>query len=308
MGARQSSLSNVQSSAFSRRQLRAHRINRTGMDHSQISNAPKYVRKATAAPNSTDLELIGRAMAGDPSAHEQLFKVHAAKLYRRAFVMLRNKEDAEDALQESWIRAYTSLKSFEGRSSFSTWLMRIVINSALMILRKNRSASRVSVDVVNQAARVPSIHQIPDGSPNPEQYYAAAELRRILNKAICGLRPRIRAVVEFGQLQELSVKETARGLGISVGAAKGRLFHARATLQRSAVLRAIAKVRTSLAVRVAPRFAPTAPRGRKHETTIHPGLVSHSASPPSGDDVSGNSICTVAGTLKSVRDAMSRPW
>jgi len=79
-----------------------------------------------------------RAIAGDRNAREQLFKMHAGKLYRTAFAVLGNKEDTEDALQESWFRAYGNLKSFEGRSSFSTWLTRIVINSGLMILRKNR--------------------------------------------------------------------------------------------------------------------------------------------------------------------------
>jgi RNA polymerase sigma-70 factor (ECF subfamily) len=185
-----------------------------------------------------DLGLIQRSIAGEVTAQEQLFKRHAAKLYRTAFGVLRNKEDPEDALQESWLRACANLKSFEARSSFSTWLTRIVINSALMILRKKRSVREVSMDAMEEADKVSLIHQFADRSPNPEESFVEHERRKILNRAIHALRPRIRDVVQFGQLQELSLKETAGRLGISVEAAKGRLFHARAALRKSLVRRA----------------------------------------------------------------------
>jgi RNA polymerase sigma factor (sigma-70 family) len=110
-----------------------------------------------------------------------------------------------------------------------------------MILRKNRNLRVVSIDAVDDSDRVSLILQIPDPSPNPEQIFMERERNKTLSQAICTLRPRIRAVVEFGQLHDLSLKETAQGLGISVDAAKGRLFHARGSLRKSAALRAIRK-------------------------------------------------------------------
>ena len=121
---------------------------------------------------------------------------------------------------------------------------RIVMNSALMINRKNRSARQISADELPPAGE-PGLHfQIPDRAPNPEQTYVQRERRTILHSAIHGLRPRIRAVIEMAQFQELPIKETAKILDISVAAAKGRFFHARAALRKSVALRAAFKART----------------------------------------------------------------
>jgi RNA polymerase sigma-70 factor (ECF subfamily) len=163
---------------------------------------------------------------------------------KTAFYITRNREDAEDALQDSLLRAFVHLKSFDERSSFSTWLTRIVINSALMIHRRSRNARQVSADELSESGESHVHLQIPDHSPNPEQRYMEHERGRILRKAIRNLRPRIRAVVEVGQLQELPMKEAARVLDISIAAAKGRLFHARAALRNSVALRAVAQART----------------------------------------------------------------
>jgi len=191
------------------------------------------------APSSAQSEwgLIQQAIAGDATAQEQLFKVHAPRLYRTAFGVLRNKEDAEDALQDCWLRACTNLKYFEGRSSLSTWLTRIVINSALMIFRKKRSVE-VSMEAVEETDKISLIDQFSDPTPNPEQRFVEYERKKILNQAIRGLRPLIREAVQLSQLQELSMKEIARHLGISVAATKGRMFHARAALRKSLLLRA----------------------------------------------------------------------
>ena len=186
---------------------------------------------------ATDLFVIQQAIAGDPHAQEQLFKMYSPALYRRAFTILRNKEDAQDALQDGWLRAYSNLRSFEGRSSFSTWLTQIVINSALMILRRNRNRREVSTD---EAGETSFVHQIPDRSLNPEETLIESERKAILGTTIGDLRPRIRVMVELGPLQERSTNEAAQRLGISPQAAKARLFHARAALRKSAVLKAVA--------------------------------------------------------------------
>lgn len=193
---------------------------------------------------SRETRLLAAAKRGRAEAFEALCQAHTARLLKTAFYITRNREDAEDALQDSLLRAFVHLKSFDERSSFSTWLTRIVINSALMIHRKSRNARQVSADELSESGEAHVHLQIPDLSPNPEQHYMERERTRVLHKAIRGLRPRIRAVVEVGQLQELPMKEAARVLDISVAAAKGRLFHARAALRNSVALRTVAQART----------------------------------------------------------------
>jgi len=207
---------------------------KSGLQPSRLRNSCRHTVTSTA---TTDLHLVRQAIAGDPNAQEQLFEKSAVRLYLKAFSILRNREDAQDALQDSWYQAYNNLRSFEGRSSFSTWLTQIVINSALMILRRNRRRCEVSADEAEEASFV---HEIPDRSPDPEQILLAGERNTILHNAIGGLRPRIRMIVECGPLQGRSSEEAAQRLGISSQAAKGRLFHARAALRKSEALKAIA--------------------------------------------------------------------
>jgi RNA polymerase sigma-70 factor (ECF subfamily) len=171
----------------------------------------------------------------------QTLRPRLLKIARR---ITRNCADAEDAVQDSMMRAFLHLNQFHGNSSFSTWLTRIVMNSALMINRKNRSARQISADELPPTGE-PGLHfQIRDRSPNPEQTYVQRERRTILYRAIRRLRPRIRAVVEMAQFRELPIKETAKVLDISVSAAKGRFFHARKILRKSVACRAVAQTRT----------------------------------------------------------------
>jgi RNA polymerase sigma-70 factor (ECF subfamily) len=200
-------------------------------------------RNPSSNLNLSEARLLEEARRGRAEAFTALCETLTPRLFKIAIRITQNREDAEDAVQDSLMRAFMHIKSFHGNSSFSTWLTRIVMNSALMIRRKNRNAKQVSADDLGREGQ-PSLHlQIPDLSPNPEQSYAEHERSIILRQAIGKLRPRIRAVVEIAQLQELPLRETARFLDISVAAAKGRFFHARATLRRSAALRAVAQAR-----------------------------------------------------------------
>jgi RNA polymerase sigma-70 factor (ECF subfamily) len=183
--------------------------------------------------------LVADAKRGQREALDLLWENSAPKVLRVLYRITRNREDAEDALQESLLRAFLHLKEFDGRSSFCTWLTRIAINSALMARRKNRKEREVSLDDLDSDGKDWLVGQVADHSPNPEQMYARREEGRILNKAIRTLRPRIREAVQLSHLQELSMKETAKSLGISVAAAKGRLFHARTALRKSRRLRNI---------------------------------------------------------------------
>lgn len=194
--------------------------------------------------NLSEERLLQEARRGRAEAFTALCETLTPRLFKIAVRITQNREDAEDAVQDSLMRAFMHLKTFHGNSTFSTWLTRIVMNSALMIRRKNRNARQISADDLGREGQ-PALHlQIPDLSPNPEQSYVERERKVILRQAIGKLRPRIRAVVEIAQLQELPLRETARVLDISVAAAKGRFFHARAALRRSAALKAVSQVRT----------------------------------------------------------------
>ena len=190
----------------------------------------------------SEARLLSDAKRGEPEAFEALCQTLRPRLLKIALRITRNREDAEDAVQDSMMRAFVHLNDFHGNSSFSTWLTRIVLNSALMINRKNRSARQISADELPPAGE-PGF-QIPDRTPNPEQTYVQRERRTILHSAIRRLRPRIRAVIEIAQFQELPIKETAKILDISVAAAKGRCFHARAALRKSVALLAAVQART----------------------------------------------------------------
>jgi RNA polymerase sigma-70 factor, ECF subfamily len=217
--------------------LRAHKARDV---NSMALSATSSCQHVASSNRVTNGNLIQQAINNDPNAQADLLTVHRAQLYRRAYAILRNREDAEDALQDCWLRALKNLHSFRGRSSFSTWLTRIVINSALMILRKRRNPRELSFEGMDDSAEASPIWQLPSASPNPEENLLAHEAKKILERAICGLRPRIREVIEVGQLRDLSTSETAEALGISMAAAKGRLCHARATLRKSTALKAIA--------------------------------------------------------------------
>jgi RNA polymerase sigma-70 factor (ECF subfamily) len=165
-------------------------------------------------------------------------------LVKIAIRITRNREDAEDAVQDCLVRAYLHIEEFQGNSAFSTWLTRILINSALMINRKNRYALRASAEDLNPPGEPEWCFQIPDPSPNPEQSFDRRERTRILHGAIRKLRPRLRAVLEVAQFHDLPIKETAKVLDISVAAAKGRFRNALAQLRKSVALCAIARTRT----------------------------------------------------------------
>jgi RNA polymerase sigma-70 factor (ECF subfamily) len=181
---------------------------------------------------------------GKAEAFQTACETLRPRLLKIALRITRNREDAEDAVQDSLLRAYMHIDDFQGNSAFSTWLTRILMNSALMINRKNRNARQVSTEDLNRPGEPGLQFQIPDQSPNPEQTFVQRERTRILLGAIRKLRPRMRAVVEVAQLHDLPVKETAKVLDISVAAAKGRFYHARSALRKSLALRAIARTRT----------------------------------------------------------------
>jgi len=185
-----------------------------------------------AAQFLSDEALVAGAKMGHGSFFEELHGRHRERMFRVAHRVTRHREDAEDAVQESFLSAYVHLKKFDERARFSTWLTRIAINATLMKIRKNRASREVGVE---DAADVVELR---DCVANPEEICARSEQKAALRDAIAKLRPTLRNVVELHDLQECSLHETAEALGISVAAAKGRLFHARAALRRAAEVKA----------------------------------------------------------------------
>ena len=191
--------------------------------------------------------LVAAAKQGQAEAFATLCQPYARRLIRNAHRITRNHEDAEDALQDAFLSAFIHIKNFDGRSSFSTWLTRIAINSALMTLRKKRSSRETSIGFGESDAKGLG-WDVPDPSPNPEKACAQREKERLLREAICELRPTIRQAVEI-QLRELSMEETAGMIGVSLAAAKGRLFHGRRALRKAFRLRTNQHGRTHSYVR-----------------------------------------------------------
>jgi RNA polymerase sigma factor (sigma-70 family) len=198
------------------------------------------------SPMSTT-NLVAAAKRGEREAFEELCRSCSERIFRTLLRITKNREDAEDALQESLLSAFVHLKEFDERASFSTWLTRIAINSALMILRKKRQSRELSMDGSVDGGVKPPQWEIADVAPNPEKVYVQGERAVILQRAISELRPSIRAVIEIHQLQEHSMKETAGRIGISVGATKARLFQAKMALRKKYRMKEVRSPRASWA-------------------------------------------------------------
>ena len=175
--------------------------------------------------------LVRAAKNGDGQAFETLFKRHQQKILRIVLRYAHVREDAEDIVQQSFQKAFVYLQQFEGKSSFSTWLTRIAINEALMLVRRGRALREVLVDDRGDAEGSAASVEMADSSLDPEASYLRRERVQILSETLGNLRPGMRKAVELRELAELSTEETARRMGVSVAAVKARLFHARKKLR-----------------------------------------------------------------------------
>lgn len=175
--------------------------------------------------------LVAAAKQGDLKAFEELVSRYEAKIFRLTMNITRNHEDAEDAMQDAFLKSYSHLKEFAGDSRFYTWLVRIAANEALMRLRKRRP-NQVSLDEPIEGDEDLMPREIRDWGPGPEQRFAQTEMREILSGAIDTLEPDFRTVFVLRDIEELSTEETAKTLGISVPAVKSRLLRARLKLRQ----------------------------------------------------------------------------
>jgi RNA polymerase sigma factor (sigma-70 family) len=239
---------NIRSSESTRPDSRARKL------HSpDVKFAPPVMRN--------DWDLIRQAVVGNPEAQERLFKTHTPRLYRTVFAVLRNREDAEDAVQDSWCRAYANLDSFEGRAAFSTWLTRIAINSALMLRRRKSYRVEASLNDILDNQSEPFLDRTVAESPNPEEICVAGELSSLIEDQIRELPPRVQAAFRLQKIEEFSITEAARALGIRETAVKSRVLRARRKVARglrkllSTSRRAEAVYRSGLQPRLNQKFA-----------------------------------------------------
>lgn len=189
------------------------------------------VDAASLDERSKEKMLVAAARSGDELAFEALVKRHEPRILALGLRYTRVKEDAEDVAQQSFQKAFVYLHKFEGKSSFATWLTRIAINEALMFLRRRRALREEFIDATNRNDRETRGFDMPDGRPDPEVTCLQRERARILSVAIARLRPCLRTAIELQELGELTARETAGYLGLSVGAAKARVFHGRRKLR-----------------------------------------------------------------------------
>ncbi len=178
-----------------------------------------------------ELALVDAAKGGDVQAFEQLIKKYDRNVFRIAQHITQNREDAEDVLQDAFLKAYENLEQFQGHSKFYTWLVRIAVNESLMKLRKRRTGKTVSIDEDIQTEEGSMPREIADWSPTPEQLYGQSELADILKKTIQGLPTGFRTVFVLRDVEGLSTEETAEMLNLSVPAVKSRLLRARLQLR-----------------------------------------------------------------------------
>jgi RNA polymerase sigma-70 factor (ECF subfamily) len=175
--------------------------------------------------------LVSAAKAGDETAFEELVSRYERKIFRLTMNITQNREDAEDSMQEAFLKSFTNLDRFQGDSRFYTWLVRIAVNEALMKLRKRRP-NQVSLDEPIGTEDDSVFREIVDWGPSPEKKFAQTELNEILSSVIGDLDPIFRVVFLLRDVEGVSTEDTAKILGISVAAVKSRLLRARLKLRQ----------------------------------------------------------------------------
>lgn len=188
---------------------------------------------AMSSPIEIDDEaaIVAQARLGDAKAFSELLRRYEGKIFRLALHITQNREDAEDVLQEAFLKAYEHLDQFQGQSKFYTWIVRIAVNQALMKLRKRKTDRSVSLDETIDTGEDTVAREIAAWDENPEQQYSREEINQILSSAIDGLAPIYRAVFVLRDVDELSTEETAEALDLSIPAVKSRLLRARLQLR-----------------------------------------------------------------------------
>jgi RNA polymerase sigma-70 factor (ECF subfamily) len=204
-----------------------------GLDTERRSRASRQFTEAqrqNIPGRGAEVTLVLAARNGDPHAFEILVVRYQRRILAVARRFTRNREDAEDIAQQSFQKAFIHLHKFEGKSCFSTWLTRIAINEALMLLRRGRGLREVSINDLSRNEETAVGLEMPDSRAGPESAFLQNERNRNLSEAMDELTPGIRTAIELRELRELSTKEAARVMGLPVGTVKSRVFQGRKKL------------------------------------------------------------------------------
>jgi RNA polymerase sigma-70 factor, ECF subfamily len=185
----------------------------------------------TSEPILDESALVAQSREGDAEAYGQLVRRYQSKIFRLAQHITQNREDAEDVLQETFLKAYEHLDQFQGNSKFYTWIVRIAVNQALMKLRRRKNDKSVSIDDAIDTGEDTIVREIAAWDENPEQRLSREEIGGILDTAVQTLDTPYRSVFVLRDIEELSTEETAEALGLSVPAVKSRLLRARLQLR-----------------------------------------------------------------------------
>jgi RNA polymerase sigma-70 factor (ECF subfamily) len=185
----------------------------------------------TSQPGIDEAVLVAQAREGDTRAFGDLVRRYEGKIFRLANHITQNREDAEDVLQETFMKAYEHLEQFKGDSKFYTWIVRIAVNQALMKLRRRKTDKSVSLDEEIDTGEDTVVREIAAWGENPEEQFTREELGEILDGAVQSLDPPYRSVFVLRDVEDLSTEETAEALGLSVPAVKSRLLRARLQLR-----------------------------------------------------------------------------
>jgi len=186
---------------------------------------------ASTVVRDDEAQLVSAAKAGGVAAFEELVNRYERRIFRLGMNITQNREDAEDVMQDAFLKSFQNLDQFQGNSRFYTWLVRIAVNEALMKLRKRRP-NQVSLDEPLTGDDDSFFREIEDWGPSPEQRFAQTELNEILTHVIGELDPIFRVVFLLRDVEGISTEETAQILGISVAAVKSRLLRARLKLRQ----------------------------------------------------------------------------
>jgi RNA polymerase sigma-70 factor (ECF subfamily) len=208
------------------------RIDGHATESPAIGDSGQRKHSVACYKSACDPDLVSAAQNGDQRAFVELCERHTPSLKRKIRRILRNREDAEDVLQDTLIRAFIHLAGFRATCSFRTWIMTIATNTSLMLLRKRRNHPEGGFGLVTAEGKEIEVLQISDPMPNPEEVFAKRQARHRVSQAVRMLPPAYRLIVERYHQDEVRLIDAANAIGITVAAAKSRLLRARIALRR----------------------------------------------------------------------------
>jgi RNA polymerase sigma-70 factor (ECF subfamily) len=190
----------------------------------------RQITEPEVVSDDPDLEIVARVRNGETDAFEALVRKHGRRVYRSLLAIVGSAEEAEDALQDAFLKAFQHLSNFEGRSRFSTWLVRIAINTGLQRVRSRKEFDRLDEDDEEFRPR-----HIQAWTDTPEEFYSREELRRLVETEVMKLPVKYRVALILRDLEEVSTEEAAAALGLSIPGLKARILRGRLMLRESMV-------------------------------------------------------------------------